>query len=68
MRTSAIVLSLLRVALVGGGLSACGGAQGKLSVDTPLLPYQKPDISEITHIDDDDASDASGSGAEAGKK
>ncbi len=35
-------------------LAACGH-QGKMVVDTPIAPYQKPDISEITGIDEDDA-------------
>jgi hypothetical protein len=35
-------------------LAACGH-QGKMVVDTPIAPYQKPDISEITGIDEDEA-------------
>ncbi|MGE5183571.1 MAG: hypothetical protein ACM31C_15975 [Acidobacteriota bacterium] len=38
------------------GLSACGHS-GKMVVDTPIKPYQAPDISEITGIDEDDATD-----------
>jgi hypothetical protein len=35
-------------------LAACGGGgPGKLAVDSPALPYQAPDISEITGIDED---------------
>ena len=35
-----------------------GGSRGKIVVDTPVLPYQAPDISEITGIDEDDAGDS----------
>jgi len=36
-------------------LVACGGGgPGKLAVDSPALPYQAPDISEITGIDEDE--------------
>jgi hypothetical protein len=34
-------------------LASCGGSRGKVVVDTPVLPYQAPDISEITGIDED---------------
>ena len=45
-------------------LFAACGHQGNMRVDNPTVkPYQKPDISEITGIDEDD--DA-GSGSEAG--
>jgi hypothetical protein len=49
-------------AIVTAG-SACGGHTGKMVVDTPIRPYQKPDISEITGIDEDDADAGSGSAA-----
>lgn len=38
-------------------LASCGGSRGKVVVDTPVLPYQAPDIDEITGADDDDAGD-----------
>lgn len=38
-------------------LASCGGSRGKMVVDSPVLPYQAPDISEITGIDEDDAGD-----------
>lgn len=48
---------------VTGGLAGCAGTRGKVVVDSPALPYQAPDISDITGIDDDsdDASDDAGS-------
>jgi hypothetical protein len=36
-------------------LGACGGHHGKLVADSPVTPYEKPDISEITGIDEDEA-------------
>ena len=35
-------------------LGACGGHHGKLVADSPVTPYEKPDISEITGIDEDE--------------
>jgi hypothetical protein len=49
MKTRSTILMLL---LAG----ACGGHHGTLRVDSPVTPYEKPDISEITGIDEDDAS------------
>jgi hypothetical protein len=37
-------------------LGACGGHHGKLRADSPVTPYEKPDISEITGIDEDEGS------------
>jgi hypothetical protein len=70
MNTRALVLSFVRLAVLGGGIAACGGTtQGKLHVDTPILQYQKPDISEITGIDEDDedAGAAKAGSAQPGK-
>ena len=59
MRT---LLSFVRLAALSvgmtGGLTACGGSVGKLAVDSPVLPYQPPDISEITGIPEPDDSDS----------
>jgi hypothetical protein len=67
MKIRVILVSGLRVMAIGCGLSACGGpTQGKLTVDTPILHYQKPDISEITGIDEDDEDSGSGSAAGSG--
>jgi hypothetical protein len=44
------------IALSAG--AACTHAGGKLPVDTPkMLPYQAPDIDEITGIDSSDTPD-----------
>ncbi len=45
------------LASVGFGVlaTACGGGgAGKIMADTPALPYQAPDIDEITGIDPDE--------------
>ena len=39
-------------------LGACGGHHGTLRVDSPVTPYEKPDISEITGIEEEDATSA----------
>jgi len=52
IQTIARVASLL-VAVSAG--AACTHAGGKLMVDVPkLLPYQPPDIDEITGVDSDE--------------
>ena len=47
MKTSALLVMMF----LGG---ACGGHHGKLVTDTPVTPYEKPDISEISGIDEDE--------------
>lgn len=34
--------------------AACGSSPNKIMADTPVLPYEPPDVSEITGIDEDD--------------
>jgi hypothetical protein len=47
------------LALLILSLAACGGTTaGKIMADTPVLPYQAPDISEITGIEEPDEADA----------
>jgi hypothetical protein len=41
------------------------GHSGKMVVDTPIKPYQAPDISEITGIDEDDNADQGSAAAPA---
>ncbi|HEX4453107.1 MAG TPA: hypothetical protein VH143_19680 [Kofleriaceae bacterium] len=48
--------ALLLVILVGM-FTACG-THGQMRVDSPVTPYVAPDISDITGIDEDDASDS----------
>ena len=44
----------IRALFLTVALGACGH-HGKLVVDSPVTPYEKPDISEITGIDEDEA-------------
>jgi hypothetical protein len=57
MRIRATFLGFVKIgtAIV---LASCGGSRGRMVVDSPALPYQAPDISEITGIDEDDTGDA----------
>ena len=70
MRTRSLLLTAARV----GGLmclmcmmwtaGACTHASANLMVDVPrMLPYQAPDIDEITGIDSDDADQPAGTGS-----
>jgi hypothetical protein len=58
MRIRASVLTTgFLIALSTG--AACTNAGGKLMVDAPkMLPYQAPDIDEITGIDSEEAEEA----------
>ena len=68
MKISATLLVLARITAVTAAFGGCGGDHGKMRVDSPATPYQKPDISEITGIDEpDDDADGSGSAAAPGK-
>ena len=68
MRNRASLLTIARgIALLGAiSTGACTHASAKLTVDVPrILPYQAPDIDEITGIDSDEADDkpAAGTGS-----
>jgi hypothetical protein len=68
MKIRATFLGLAKLAAataVTGGLAGCAGTHGKIVVDSPALPYQAPDISDITGIDEDSDSD-SGAGSASG--
>jgi hypothetical protein len=59
MKVGATIVTAVKLAsLTGAGVLAGCGAHGKLRVDSPVLPYQAPDISEITGIDEDEAGSA----------
>lgn len=53
MKIRATLFSFATVAVVTTA-AACGSSQNKVMADTPVLPYQSPDISEITGIDEDE--------------
>lgn len=62
MRIRALVLTAATVLATGAG--ACTHAGGKVPVDQPkMLPYQAPDIDEITGIDSDDEAEAPAQGS-----
>jgi hypothetical protein len=54
----------MKRALLLGIFAACG-AHGQMRVDSPVTPYVAPDISDITGIDEDDASDSDAGSATA---
>jgi hypothetical protein len=66
MRIRASILTTALLVVASSGL-ACTHAGGKLMVDAPkMLPYQAPDIDDITGIDSSDApgdAEAPGSGS-----
>ncbi|HSN26380.1 MAG TPA: hypothetical protein VLT45_08845 [Kofleriaceae bacterium] len=72
MKIRAYSMAFVKLAVAtaaAGGLAGCAGTRGKVVVDSPALPYQAPDISDITGIDDDDGdSDAGSSSGSAAAK
>lgn len=59
MKIRAALMTFVKVAVVTFGVAGCGAAKpNKIMADTPVLPYQAPDISEITGIEEPDESDA----------
>jgi hypothetical protein len=54
----------MKRALLLGILAACG-THGQMRVDSPVTPYVAPDISDITGIDEDDATDSDAGSAAA---
>ena len=63
IRSSILVAAKLLAGTAIAATTACGGGgPGKIMADTPALPYQAPDIDEITGIDstDDDSTDGDG--------
>ncbi|TMQ08549.1 MAG: hypothetical protein E6J90_40170 [Deltaproteobacteria bacterium] len=66
MRNRASLLTIARgIALLGAiSTGACTHASAKLTVDVPrILPYQPPDIDEITGIDSDEDDKPAGTGS-----
>lgn len=70
MQIRALLLTIARAAGLAGAISttaACTHASANLMIDVPrILPYQAPDIDEITGIDSDDADQATGTGTGSG--
>jgi hypothetical protein len=69
MRLPSSIQTIARVASLFAAVSAgaaCTHAGGKLMVDVPkLLPYQPPDIDEITGMDSDEEEAATPAGGSA---
>ena len=58
MKIRAALMTIVKVGVVAtAGLSGCASRPNKVMADTPVLPYQAPDISEITGIEEPDEAD-----------
>ena len=70
MRIRSSVVIAVKLLAIGAiaGTTACGtGGAGRIMADTPALPYQAPEIDEITGIDSTlESSDGEGSSAGSG--
>jgi hypothetical protein len=58
MKAYSALLILAKVLAIAA-LAGCATPTGKLKVDTTILPYQAPDISEITGIEEPDPGEES---------
>ena len=54
-----------KVGVIAVAAAGCGSRPNKIMADTQVLPYQAPDISEITGIEEPDEADESGDEAPA---
>jgi hypothetical protein len=65
MRGSILVVGKLFAITAIATAAACGGGgAGKIMADTPALPYQAPDIDEITGIEsEEEDTETEGAGA-----
>jgi hypothetical protein len=67
IRSSIVVVAKFAAISAIAGAAACGGGgAGKIMADTTILPYQAPDIDELTGIDPDEAETTDGEGAGSG--
>jgi hypothetical protein len=58
MKIRAALMTFVKVGVVAYAGLGCGASRpNKVLADTPVLPYQAPDISEITGIEEPDESD-----------
>jgi len=67
MRIRASILTFTKIAVLAAATTGvgCGGSGGKIMADTPALPYQAPDVDEISGTEPADEADgeAAGSGS-----
>jgi hypothetical protein len=59
MKIRATLLLCVKVGVIAALAAGCGSRPNKIMADTQVLPYQAPDISEITGIEEPDESDES---------
>ena len=55
----------VKVGVIATAATGCWGGNRKIMADTPVLPYQAPDISEITGIEEPDTDSDSDEGSAA---
>jgi hypothetical protein len=63
--TISVAAKLAAIAALTSAAACGGGGAGKIMADTTILPYQAPDIDEITGIDSEaeaEAAEAADSG------
>ena len=58
MKIRATLLLCAKVGVIAIAAAGCGSRPNKIMADTPVLPYQAPDISEITGIEEPDESES----------
>lgn len=58
MKIRATLLVCAKVAVIAVAAAGCGSRPNKIMADTPVLPYQAPDVSEITGIEEPDESES----------
>jgi hypothetical protein len=58
MKIRAILLSFALAAMTTAA-AGCGASPNKVMADTPALPYEAPDIAEITGMEEDEDDDES---------
>jgi hypothetical protein len=54
MKIRATLLLCAKVGVIAIAAAGCGSRPNKIMADTPVLPYQAPDVSEITGIEEPD--------------
>ncbi|HTL38046.1 MAG TPA: hypothetical protein VL326_33170 [Kofleriaceae bacterium] len=54
MKIRATLLLCAKVGVIAAMAAGCGARPNKIMADTAVLPYQAPDISEITGIEEPD--------------
>ena len=60
MKIRATLLLCAKVGVIAVAAAGCGSRPNKIMADTPVLPYQAPDVSEITGIEEPDESETEG--------